>query len=148
MCAHGVEIPQHRNPPSAVRGGNIAEQLLADVFCPSVGALTVARPGAFAQRHRIDGRVHGGRGGENQPSYPCFVHSAAEGQSGVYVVVIVFLRASQRFAHRFERGKMHNAVNFVLAEYPLQQFFVTQVAFIKIHLPARDLGHPQEALFA
>ena len=125
--AGGVEIAQGDVAEAGIGGGRVAQQHFADQLGAAVGIDGQQRR-LLVDRHRFRHAVDGGGGRENEVLHVVRQAGLEQAQAVERIVLIVFQRQADRFAHLDEGGKMHDGANGVTAQQRADQLRVGDVA--------------------
>ncbi len=139
-----VEVAeQDRLHPTA--GGDVADDLLAHVLRPPVGALGAGRR-ILGDRNDRRLPVDGARRGEHQPPHPRVGHHLQQRDGRAQVVVVVRERLLDRLPHRLVGREVDHLVDTVDVECPSHGVAVPQVRLHRDQVGggqrAERLDHP------
>ena len=148
MRANRVEVAEQNDVPFRICFLHIAEHFFEHGLCFTV------RIGAFALGaffgNRDDGRIAVNRGGrtENEVLATVITHGIQQYERGVHVVLVVFERLGDGFAHSFEACKMDAGVKFIFAKNFVHGNGVTDVGIYKRDGGANEFAHTAERFVA
>src|SRR6267378_4135584 len=140
VSTRGIEVPQQGNAPSAGIGSREILQNPLDHQFRAAVRVGGSELRVFADRHRGGIAVDRRRRGEHQHSDSRLHHRAAQRQRALHVVVVVFDRFLNRFAHRLESGEVDYGIESMSREYVPQRVRVAHVRLCELGRPAGDPG--------
>ena len=146
--ADGVEVAQQTDGEIVHRVGGVAQDLLGHILGPAIGVGAVAGVGGLAQRHLVVAGIDRGGGGEDDVFHTVVAHGLTQADGGEEVVVVIFQRHCDRFAHGLEPGKVDRTVDVMLFKDPVKGRAVAHVVFVEVDMPAGDLLNALDGLGA
>ena len=138
MGADRIEVAQADDAPGRIGPAEVGEDLLDLQLRAAVGVGGGARRVGLVQGERLRRAVDRRGRAEDEALHARGAHRLQEPQRAHDVVVVVFERLDDRFAHGLEPCEMDDGLDFLLTEHAFERSLVADVALDEFRRPSGD----------